>query len=152
MRPIPLSFQHGERHCMPSPSTSLFDRSPFRTNTRRVASCSIIIARSSSSKVTTCCGSSFSAMYHLTTSCRPCRDSPSLISPFTSLPRLSTVNCSAHHLSLHIADIYIQNRYGPTRGSFLDRATSLKVFINVAIKAITSSSSYDRPQVRHLVG
>ncbi len=62
MRPIPLSFQDGERHCMPSPSTSLFDSSPFRTNTRRVASCSIIIARSSSSKVTICFGSSFSAM------------------------------------------------------------------------------------------
>jgi len=47
---------------MPSPSTSLFDRSPFRTSTRRVASCSIIIARSSSSKLTTWRGSSFSVI------------------------------------------------------------------------------------------
>ncbi len=60
MRPIPLSFQHGERHCMPSPSTSLFDRSPFLTNTRLTASVSYIIARSSSSKVTIWRGSSFS--------------------------------------------------------------------------------------------
>ncbi len=36
------------------------------------------MARSSSSKVTTWCGSSFLAMPHLTTSCRPCRDSPLL--------------------------------------------------------------------------
>jgi len=43
-----------------SRTSSLVSR-PFRTNTRRVASCSIIMARSSSSKVTTCRGSSFSA-------------------------------------------------------------------------------------------
>ena len=62
MRPIPLSFQHGERHCMASSNTSSLVSKPFRTNTRRVASCSIIIARSSSSKVTTWRGSSFSAI------------------------------------------------------------------------------------------
>jgi len=44
-----------------SSKTSSLVRRPFRTNTRRVASCSIIIARSSSSKVTTWRGSSFSA-------------------------------------------------------------------------------------------
>jgi len=31
MHPIPLSFQHGERHCMPSSSTSSLVSSPFRT-------------------------------------------------------------------------------------------------------------------------
>ncbi len=45
-----------------SSSTSSLVSSPFRTNTRRVASCSYIMDRSSSSKVTTWRGSSFSAM------------------------------------------------------------------------------------------
>jgi hypothetical protein len=62
MHPIALSFQHGERHCMPSSNTSSLVSSPFRTSIRRVASVSNIIARSSSSKVTTWRGSSFSAI------------------------------------------------------------------------------------------
>ncbi len=61
-----------------SSNTSSLVSSPFRTNTRREASVSNIIARGSSSKVTTWRGSSFSAIPQLTTSSRSRRDSPSL--------------------------------------------------------------------------
>ncbi len=71
MHPIPLSFQHGERHCMPSSSTSSLVSRPFRTNTRRVASCSYIMDRSSSSKGTSWRGSSFSAMAYFLLRCTP---------------------------------------------------------------------------------
>ena len=54
-----------------SSNTSSLVSRPFRTSTRRVASVSNIIARSSSSKVTSWRGSSFSAMAYFLLRCAP---------------------------------------------------------------------------------
>jgi len=90
-----------------SSNTSSLVSRPFRTSTRRVASVSNIIARSSSSKVTTWRGSSFLAISHLTAFCRPCRDSPSLTPPILSafsveswLPAVNPSLCHANSVCL----------------------------------------------------